>query len=159
MRLINRRVLASVAYLSSAPWSSSGRRGRRAIPRRPAPGSSIRQVHYMPGAAPKEQRDHDGHAGDTLRCLEGNRRKNKPNTTNYTATFDGKDNPIKGRRCTTRVAQTIDANTTEQTRRKRADRPDATRTISADGKTMTVTSVGKTADGKELHTWRLYEKQ
>jgi hypothetical protein len=54
----------------------------------------------------------------------------------------------------------IDANTTEQIRKKEGKTVQtATRKISADGKTMTVTSVGKTTDGKDLHNVAVYEKQ
>ena len=54
----------------------------------------------------------------------------------------------------------IDANTTELTRKKEGKTVQtATRKISADGKTMTVTSLGKTASGRPLNNIAVYEKQ
>ena len=54
----------------------------------------------------------------------------------------------------------IDANTTEQTRKKEGKTVQtATRKISADGKTMTVTSRGTTDSGKALNNVAVYEKQ
>jgi hypothetical protein len=162
MRLIDRRVLASVlcvvvaALLFAGPVRAQGD---------PAAGTwklNAAKSHYMPGPAPKSNVITIVIAGDTLKISsQGVGGDNKPTSTNYTATFDGKDNPIKGAPLYDTVShKRIDANTTEQTRKKEGKVVQtATRKVSADGKTMTVTSVGKTADGKDLHNVAVYERQ
>jgi hypothetical protein len=162
MRLIDRRVLAPIACLllgfavfAGPAWAQSD----------PAAGTwklNPAKSHYMPGPAPKSNVITIVVAGDTLKISsKGIDGENKPTSTLYTATFDGKDNPIKGAPLYDTVShKRIDANTTEQTRKKEGKTVQtATRKISADGKTMTVTSVGKTADGKDLHNVAVYEKQ
>ena len=54
----------------------------------------------------------------------------------------------------------VDANTTEQVRKKEGKMVQtATRKISADGKTMTVTTRGKDEAGRTLNTVAVYDKQ
>jgi hypothetical protein len=131
----------------------------------PAAGTwklNVAKSRYSPGPAPKSNVITIVVAGDTLKIsskgVDGN---DKPTSTNYTATFDGKDNAIKGAAGYDTVShKRIDANTTEQTRKKEGKTVQtAVRKVSADGKTMTVTSRGKTDDGKPLNNVAVYEKQ
>ena len=162
MRLIDRRVLAPIACLllgfamfAGTAWAQSD----------PAAGTwklNPAKSHYMPGPAPKSNVITIVVAGDTLKISsKGIDGENKPTSTLYTATFDGKDNPIKGAPLYDTVShKRIDANTTEQTRKKEGKTVQtATRKISADGKTMTVTSRGKTPGGKPLNNVAVFEKQ
>ena len=162
MRRIDRQVLASVVclafgsvfFVGSALAQSDPAAGRWKL--NPA------KSRYTPGPAPKSNVITIVTAGDTLKIsshgIDGG---GKPTSTNYTATFDGKDNPIKGAPAYDTVShKRIDANTTEQTRKKEGKTVQtATRKISADGKTMTVTSLGKTESGKPLNNVAVYEKQ
>jgi hypothetical protein len=79
----------------------------------------------------------------------------------YTATFDGKESPVKGAPAyDTTSLKRVDANTTEQTRKKEGKTVQtATRKISADGKTMTVTTRGKDESGRTLNTVAVYDRQ
>ena len=85
----------------------------------------------------------------------------KPTGIDYTATFDGKDSPVKGAPAyDTTSLKRIDANTTEQTRKKEGKTVQTvTRKISADGKTMTVTTRGKDEAGRTLNTVAVYDRQ
>ena len=85
----------------------------------------------------------------------------KPTGLDYTATSDGKDSPVKGSPAyDTTSLKRIDANTTEQTRKKDGKVVQtATRKISADGKTMTVTTRGKDENGRALNTVAVFDKQ
>ena len=85
----------------------------------------------------------------------------KPTSLDYTAMFDGKDAPVKGAPAyDTTSLKRIDANTMEQTRKKAGKTVQtATRKISADGKTMTLTTRGKDEAGRTLNTVAVYDKQ
>jgi hypothetical protein len=123
---------------------------------------NVAKSRYSPGPTPKSNVITIVAAGDTLKISsQGVDGTDKPTSTNYTATFDGKDNPIKGAPAYDTVShKRIDANTTEQTRKKEGKTVQtATRKISADGKTMTVTSRGTTDSGKALNNVAVYEKQ
>jgi hypothetical protein len=85
----------------------------------------------------------------------------KPTSIDYTVTFDGKDSPVKGAPAyDTTSLKRIDANTTEQIRKKEGKSVQtATRKISADSKTMTVTTRGKDESGRTLNTVAVYDRQ
>ena len=85
----------------------------------------------------------------------------KPTGIDYTATYDGKDSPVKGAPAYDSTSmKRVDANTTEQIRKKEGKTVQTvTRKISADGKTMTVTTRGKDENGRTLNTVAVYDKQ
>jgi type IV secretory pathway protease TraF len=87
--------------------------------------------------------------------------KGQPTGIDYTATFDGKDAPVKGAPgYDTTSLKRVDANTTEQIRKKDGKMVQTvTRKVSADGKTMTVTTRGKDENGRALNTVAVYDKQ
>ena len=85
----------------------------------------------------------------------------KPTKTGYTADFDGKDVPLTGSTTAdTTSIKRIDAHTTDRT-----DKKDGKvvmtlrRVVAADGKTMTITTKGTTADGKPSNNVLVFEKQ
>jgi hypothetical protein len=162
MRLIDRRVLASVlcpalgSLFFAAAVVAQGD---------PAVGTwtlNSAKSRYSPGPAPKTNVITIVAAGDTLKISsKGVDGADKPTSTSYTATFDGKDNPIQGQPAYDTVShKRIDANTTEQTRKKEGKTVQTgIRKISADGKTMTVTTRGKTASGANINNVAVYDKQ
>jgi hypothetical protein len=82
-------------------------------------------------------------------------------TTQYTANFDGKDNPLTGSQMADTVSlKRIDARTTERTDKK-GDKVAQTlrRVISQDGKTMTVTTKGTNAQGQAVNNVVVFDKQ
>jgi hypothetical protein len=162
MRLIDRRVLASVLSVVVASLLFAGPVRAQSDPAVGTWKLNAAKSRYSPGPAPKSNVITIAAAGETLKVSsQGMDADNKPTATNYTATFDGKGSPIKGAPAYDSVShKRIDANTTEQTRLKEGKTVQtATRKISADGKTMTITTVGKTDDGKALHNVAVYEKQ
>jgi hypothetical protein len=82
-------------------------------------------------------------------------------TTQYTANFDGKDNPLTGSQMADTVSlKRIDARTTERTDKK-GDKVAQTlrRVVSQDGKTMTVTTKGTNAQGQAVNNVVVFDKQ
>jgi hypothetical protein len=76
------------------------------------------------------------------------------------AHYDGKEYPIKGNPNAEMVSmKTVDKLTTESTFKKGGKVTSTnTRTLSADGKTLTVTSKGVTEDGKPRNDMQVFEK-
>ena len=85
----------------------------------------------------------------------------KPTLTEYTGAFDGKDTVVVGSPAFDSMSmKRIDANTTEVTRKKAGKVVQtASRVISQDGKTMTLTTIGTDGQGRKIHNVSVYEKQ
>jgi hypothetical protein len=84
----------------------------------------------------------------------------KPTLVRYAARYDGKDYDITGSLGGDKISlRRIDAMTTESTQ-KREGKPAivATRTVSADGKTLTVVSKGTTAEGQLIDSILIFER-
>src|SRR5262249_47632532 len=81
--------------------------------------------------------------------------------TQYTANFDGKDNPLTGSPVSDTVSlKRIDRRTTERTDKKAgAVVQTLRRVVSEDGKMMTVTVKGKNAQGQDVNHTLVFEKQ
>jgi hypothetical protein len=75
--------------------------------------------------------------------------------------FNGKDVPVKGSPSYDMTsAKRIDANTTELIRRKAGKVVQtARRVVSADGKTMTITTTGVNESGDRINNVGVFEKQ
>ena len=85
----------------------------------------------------------------------------KPMHVECVAPYDGKDYPLKGSPSTNSVAFTrIDRNTVEAVEKKDG-KPlfHVRRVIAADGKTMTVTSVGTNAKGLAVHNVMVFVRK
>jgi len=82
-------------------------------------------------------------------------------TVQYAANFDGKDYPLAGSQIADTVSlKRIDARTTERTDKKGGTVVQTLRrVVSQDGKTMTVTTKGKNAQGQAVANVTLFEKQ
>src|SRR5437016_14551049 len=81
--------------------------------------------------------------------------------TQYTANFDGKDNPLTGSQIADTVSlKRIDQRTSERTDKKAgAVAQTLRRVVSQDGKMMTVTVKGKNAQGQDVNNTLVFEKQ
>src|SRR3954454_7949745 len=85
----------------------------------------------------------------------------KPTSWSYTATYDGKPTPVTGSPYGDSVAlKKIDAHTSviTYTRNGKVSRT-SRRTVSKDGKTMTLSAKGTTASGQEYNNVSVFEKQ
>jgi hypothetical protein len=101
-------------------------------------------------------------AGDSMKVVvEGVSADGKPTHNEWTGKFDGKDYPLTGDpSADARSYKRIDANTLELANKKDGKVVLSGRiTISADGKTRTVTVSGTGPDGKKLTSSAVYNKQ
>jgi hypothetical protein len=117
---------------------------------------------YTPGPMPKSNTITITAVANGLHVVaKGEDAAGRPTGIDYTATYDGKDAPVKGAPAYDAVsAKRVDANTTEQIRKKEGKSVQTmTRKISADGKTMTVTTRGKDESGRTINTVAVYDRQ
>ena len=123
---------------------------------------NVAKSKYEPGPAPKGTTLTFEVAGDGVKVSsKGEDASGKPTSTEYTAKYDGKDYPITGSQNADTVAlKRIDARTQERTDKK-GDKVVATstRVVSADGKTMTVTTKGTNAQGQAVNNVAVWDKQ
>ncbi len=85
----------------------------------------------------------------------------KPTLVKYSARYDGKDYDMTGSLGGDKISlRRIDSHTTESSQ-KRAGKAVivATRTVSADGKTLTVVSKGTTVEGQEIDSILIFERR
>ena len=82
-------------------------------------------------------------------------------TTQYTANFDGKDNPLTGSQIADTLSlKRIDARTTDRTDKKGGKVAQTLkRVVSKDGKTMTVTTKGTNAQGQAVNNVAVFAKE
>jgi hypothetical protein len=101
-------------------------------------------------------------AGDSVKVtVDGVGSDGKPSHNEWTGKFDGKDYPVVGdSSADTRSYKRLDARTLELTNKK-GDKVTLSGkiTLSADGKTRTVTITTTGAGGKKLSTTAVYDKQ
>ena len=161
MRLaIGRAALAaltlSVACLAPATQAQS---------RDPAMGSwkvNPAKSKYSPGPPPKAISTRFEAAGKAIKnTTEFTNAEGKLLTIVYTADVDGKDYPVTG----SAVANTVSLKKLADGSIERTDKKDGkvvqtlVRTVSKDGKTMTVTQKGKTAQGAPIDNVMVFDKQ
>lgn len=122
---------------------------------------SLEKSKYAPGTAPKSQTSVFAAAGQGLKVATTAVTANGTSNTEYTATFDGKDHPVKGNPdWDTTALKRIDDRTIEFTRKKGGKVVQTARSVvSADGKTRTVTVTGVNAQGQKVNTVALYIKK
>ena len=100
---------------------------------------------------------HDGVEKLTSRGVSSDR---KPTLVKYEARYDGKDYDMTGSLGGDKVSlRRIDANTTESSQKRDGKVVIvATRTVSDDGKTLTVVSKGTTSDGQAIDSTLIFER-
>jgi hypothetical protein len=92
---------------------------------------------------------------------EGVDAEGKPMQSSYTSKFDGKDVPWSGNpMADTACAKKVDDNTYENVWKKAGkETVKASVTVSADGKTMTISQAGKDASGAAVSSVAVYDRQ
>ena len=123
---------------------------------------NVAKSKYDPGPAPKSQTLTVEQAGQgekvTAEFVEpdGTRR-----TQQYSANYDGKDNPLTGSSIADTVSlKRVDTQTTERTDKKGGKVVQTLRrVVSKDGKTMTVTIKGTNVKGQAVNNVVVFEKQ
>ncbi len=116
---------------------------------------------FSPGA-PKNTTVVYEAAGDSVKVtVDGVGADGKPSHNEWTGKFDGKDYPVTGDSSVdTRSYKRVDAHTLKLSNKK-GDKVtmSGTATVSADGKTRTVTISGTDASGKKVSATAVYDKQ
>jgi hypothetical protein len=101
-------------------------------------------------------------AGDSVKvAVDGVDADGKPSHNEWTGKFDGKDYALTGDpTADTRSYKRVNAHTLALTNKKDGKVTTTGRiTVSADGKTRTVTTSGKDASGKQIDSRAVYNKQ
>jgi hypothetical protein len=122
---------------------------------------NVEKSKYAPGTEPKSQISVFAAAGDGLSVRTRAVTATGTTNTEYTATFDGKDHPVKGNPdWDTTSLKRIDSHTIEFTRKKGGKVVQTARsTVAKDGQTRTVTVTGVNAKGQKVDTSALYIKK
>ena len=160
MRLPQRRIVASVVACTFLAFA-----GVALGQSDPAVGTwklNLTKSKYVPGPLPKSNTVTITAVPNGVHVVaKGEDAAGRPTGIDYTATADGKDMPVKGAPAyDTTAMKRVDANTTEQTRKKEGKVVQTvTRKVSGDGKTMTVTTRGKDEAGRTLNNVAVYDKQ
>ena len=123
---------------------------------------NVAKSKYSPGPTPKSETRTYVVAGQDIRATsKGVDSAGTPTTAEWTVNYDGKDRPQTGNPdADTLSLKRTDAFTTEWTQ-KRAGKVviTGTRTISRDGKVMTITSKGTNAKGQTINNAEVFEKR
>ena len=123
---------------------------------------NVAKSTYSPGPPPKSLTVKFEAAGDGIKSTSDTVAADGSSShTEYTASYDGKDYPLKGMKDADTVSlRRIDANSTERTD-KMGGKVVRTykRTLSADGKTMTATITGSDEQGRTINNTVVLERQ
>ena len=123
---------------------------------------NVAKSKYSPGPAPKSESRTYMIAGQDIKATsKGVDGTGKPTAGEWTVNYDGKDRPQTGNPDADALSlKRIDASTTEFTQ-KRAGKVvmTGTRTISRDGKVMTITTKGTNAKGQTINDMEVFEKR
>lgn len=123
---------------------------------------NVAKSKFSPGPAPKSQTVTFAAAGQGVKVTtEGVGADGSKTAQSYTANYDGKDVPLTGSATTDTVSlKRISATTVERTDKKAGKMVQTiTRVMSADGKTLTITTKGTNAQGQAVNNVGVYEKQ
>jgi hypothetical protein len=124
---------------------------------------NVAKSKYSPGPAPKSQTlKIEAWGEDGVQYTsDGTDAEGKPTRSEFQAKYDGKDYPFKGNPDADTISyKRVDANTVQATTKlKGTPTIIAKVTVSADGKTRTVTQTGKDAKGRDVNNVAVYEKQ
>lgn len=156
----------SVVVIGVSVVLALGLTARLAAQADPAAGKWVLNVaksKFSPGPGPKSQTLTIAVAGQGVHVsTAGVAADGSKTASDYTANFDGKEVPIKGTANTSATVslKRINANTVERTDRVGGKVTVViTRTLSADGKTLTITAKGVNAQGQKVDSMSIYEKQ
>ncbi len=123
---------------------------------------NVAKSKYTPGPAPKSETRTYVVAGQDIKASsEGVDGTGKPTAASWTVNYDGKDHPETGNpNADTLSLKRVNAFSAKFTQ-KRAGKVviTGTRTISPDGKVMTITSEGTNALGQTINDVEVFEKR
>ena len=124
---------------------------------------NVAKSAFSPGPAPKSMTIvYTPAAGDTLAiAVEVVPATGAAQKWEMTAAYDGKEHPVTGNPDADSISMKRVNDTTGESTFKKGGKVMAvnTRVLSADGKTLTITSKGTTSDGKPRNDVAVYDKQ
>jgi hypothetical protein len=125
---------------------------------------NLTKSKYAPGPAPKSlTRTVEAQGNGVKYTFEGVAADGKPIAYGFSATFDGKDNPVTGSMpngADTISAKRIDANHYVATQKKGGKEVAVSKVaVSKDGKVTTLDATGTNAAGAKTHDVQVYDKQ
>ena len=123
---------------------------------------NVAKSKFSPGPAPKSESRTYVVAGQEIKATsKGVDGDGKPTAGEWTIVYDGKDRALTGNPDADLLSlKRIDAFTTEFTEKKAGKTViTGTRTISRDGKVMTITTKGTNAKGETLNDVAVFEKR
>jgi len=131
----------------------------------PASGTwelNLAKSKFSPGPPPKSQtRRFEVTGADVKYTLKGIDAEGKPTLVQYTAKYDGKDYPVSGSQDFDAISlKRVDAGTAQATLKKGGKViQTATRVVSKDGKTLTLTTIGTNAKGQAVNNVLVFDKR
>jgi hypothetical protein len=131
----------------------------------PASGTwelNLAKSKFSPGPPPKSQtRTCEVTGADVKYTLKGIDAEGKPTLVQYTAKYDGKDYPVTGSQDFDAISlKRVDAGTAQATLKKGGKViQTATRVVSKDGKTLTLTTIGANAKGQAVNNVLVFDKR
>jgi hypothetical protein len=123
---------------------------------------NVAKSTYSPGPAPKSMTIVYTPAGESMKItVELVPATGAAQKWETTGAYDGKDHPITGNPRADTISMKRVNDTTGESTFKKAGKVTAvnTRVLSADGKTLTITSKGTTEDGKPRNDVAVYDRQ
>jgi hypothetical protein len=123
---------------------------------------NVAKSKFSPGPAPKSETRTYVVAGQEIKASsKGVDSTGKTVTGEWTVVYDGKDRPATGNPDADMLSlKRIDANTTEFTQKKAGKVVmSGTRSISKDGKVMTITTKGTNAKGQPVNDVEVFERR
>ena len=131
----------------------------------PASGTwelNLAKSKFSPGPPPKSQtRTFQVTGADVKYTLKGIDAEGKPTLVQYTAKYDGKDYPVSGSQDFDAISlKRVDAGTAQATLKKGGKViQTATRVVSKDGKTLTLTTIGTNAKGQAVNNVLVFDNR
>jgi hypothetical protein len=122
---------------------------------------NVAKSKYNPGPAPQsESRTYVVAGKDIKASMKGVDSTGKPTAGSWIINYEGKERPMTGvADADTLTFKRVDASTVEFTQKKAGKVViTGTRTISPDGKVMTITSKGTNASGQTINNVEVFEK-
>ena len=123
---------------------------------------NVAKSKFNPGPAPKSETRTYVVVGQEIKgSSKGIDADGKPTAVQWTVNYDGKEHPVTGSvDLDTLSLKRIDTFTTESTQKKAGKVvATATRVVSNDGKTLTITTKGTNAKGQAVNNVQVFEKR
>ena len=123
---------------------------------------NIAKSKFTPGPAPKSETRTYVVVGQEIKgSSKGIDAAGKPMSVEWTVNYDGKERPVTGSPDLDALSlKRIDTFTTESTQKKAGKVvATATRAVSKDGKTLTITTKGTNAKGQAVNNVEVFEKR